>query len=118
MSDEKYTEKIPKEISKKYADNYDSLFATLSKIESEAREKYLKNSHKPYKMIDKKEVNELSNIMFELTVAYGLTPQKVITATGVDYNTVVRIQSANPFVDSEDFVKVKHYVDKYYKDRI
>lgn len=43
LVDTNYLEKIPKEISKKYADNYDSLFATLSKIESEAREKYLKN---------------------------------------------------------------------------
>lgn len=68
-------------------------------------------------MVDKKEVNRLSNIMFELTVAYGLTPQKIVTDTGVDYNMVVRIQSANPFVDSEDFVKVKRYVDKYYKNR-
>jgi|GEM_PF-3722273 len=46
MSDEKYTEKIPKEISRKYVDDYDSLFATLSKIESEAREKYLKEHNK------------------------------------------------------------------------
>jgi len=65
-------------------------------------------------MIDKQEVNGLSNIMFELTVAYGLTHQKVIIATGVDYNTVVRIQSANPFVESDDFVKVKDYVNQYY----
>lgn len=65
-------------------------------------------------MIDKKEVNGLSNIMFELTATYGLTPQKVITATGVDYNTVVRIQSANPFVESSDFVKVRDYIAKYY----
>lgn len=65
-------------------------------------------------MIDKKEVNKLSNIMFELTVAYGLTPQKVVEETGVDYNTVVRIQSANPFVESDDFVKVREYVSQYY----
>lgn len=68
-------------------------------------------------MIDKREVEGLSNIMFELTVAYGLTPQKVVTATDVDYNTVVRIQSANPFVESDDFVKVRDYVSKYYENR-
>lgn len=63
-------------------------------------------------MIDKKEVNKLSNIMFELTVAYGLTPHKVAEETGVDYNTVVRIQSANPFVESDDFVKVREFVSR------
>ncbi|MDT9683466.1 hypothetical protein RND61_15565 [Streptomyces sp. TRM76323] len=68
-------------------------------------------------MIDKREVEGLSNIMFELTVAHGLTPQKVVTATDVDYNTVVRIQSANPFVESDDFVKVREYVSKYYESR-
>ena len=52
--------------------------------------------------------------MFELTVAYGLTPQNVVEETGVDYNTVVRIQSENPFVESDDFVKVRNYVAQYY----
>lgn len=68
-------------------------------------------------MVDKSDIEALSHIMFELTIAYGITPQKVVTATGVDYNIVIRIQSANPFVNHKDFVKVKHYVDKYYKDR-
>jgi len=67
-------------------------------------------------MIDKQEVDRLSHVMFELTVAYGLNPQKVVTATGVDYNTVVRIQSANPFIKSDDFVKVRDYVSQYYNN--
>lgn len=68
-------------------------------------------------MIDKREVEGVSNIMFELTIAYGLTPQKVVTATDVDYNAVVRVQSANPFVESDDFVKAREYVSKYYESR-
>ena len=65
-------------------------------------------------MIDRQEVERLSQIMFELAVAYGLNPQKVVTATGVDYNTVIRIQSANHFIESDDFVKVRDYVSQYY----
>lgn len=68
-------------------------------------------------MVDKEELNKLSNLMFELTVAYHLTPDKVVNATGVMYNTVVRIQSSNPFVEYDDFIKVRDYVDKY-KERI
>ena len=68
-------------------------------------------------MVDKEELNKLSNLMFELTVAYQLTPDKVVNATGVTYNTVVRIQSSNPFVEYDDFTKVRDYVDEY-KERV
>ena len=65
-------------------------------------------------MINKKELEKLSNHMFELTIAYQLNPDKIVDETGVTRNTVIRIQSENPFVEYDDFIKVKKYVDKYY----
>jgi len=67
-------------------------------------------------MVDKDEVEELSQRMFEATFAYKLNPDKVVNATGVGRNTVIRIQSGNPFVEQDDLIKVKEYVDKYYYD--
>lgn len=67
-------------------------------------------------MVDKDEVEELSHRMFEATFAYKLNPDKVVKATGVGRNTVIRIQSGNPFVEQNDLVKVKEYVDKYCED--
>lgn len=68
-------------------------------------------------MVEKNEIEKLSNTMFELTVAYGLSPQKIFNATGVGFNAIIRIQSANPFVNHHDFVRVKRYVDEYYRNR-
>lgn len=68
-------------------------------------------------MVDKDEVDKLSHRMFEATFAYKLNPDKVVNATGVSRNTVVRIQSGNPFVDYDDFVRVKKYVNKYCNKR-
>ncbi len=68
-------------------------------------------------MVDKKEIEKLSNTMFGLTIAYGLSPQKIVDATGVGFNAIGGMQTANPFVNHNDFIKVKGYVDEYYRNR-
>lgn len=66
-------------------------------------------------MVDKKEIEDLSQLMFEATIAYKLNPDKVSNATGVGRNTVIRIQSGNPFIEYSDFIKVRDYVNGYCK---
>lgn len=66
-------------------------------------------------MIDKKEIEDLSQLMFEATIAYKLNLDKVSNATGVGCNTIIMMQSGNPFVEYSDFIKVRDYVDGYYK---
>lgn len=68
-------------------------------------------------MVDKKEIEELSQRMFNATFMGNFNPDKVTSATGVGSGTVIMIQSGNPFVSYDDYIKVKEYVDSYYKRR-
>lgn len=61
--------------------------------------------------LNRQKVDDLSHQLFALTAKYNLSVQKIMDATNMPHEAVLRLQSGNPFVKHRAFEIIKQFAD-------